>query len=253
MQTTDSSVSALIITFTRSLDYFKNLREQRRKKKKAVKVNKKKEALRGDELKLSMSLRQGPIEIQREYEKNYRANGDRYAVGDGESRASIYGILHVHVLTALSAIASASLARAIRRLNAGLLSIISSFLSCGQKKAQMDYKYLTSVSELSRQEALEALSQLNARMSRSALSLHDERRRCTHPTEKGHCIRGCPRKLNSPDLKASLKTISKSPKQTSRDTKEPRAPEGREVDAKYVYDGEQGEHESGRDTDESVE
>ncbi|TID14068.1 hypothetical protein E6O75_ATG07300 [Venturia nashicola] len=210
MQTTDSSVSSLIITFTRSLDYFKNLREER-KKKKTLKVNKKKEALRGDELRLSMSLRQGPVEIQREYERNYRANGDQYAVGD--------------------AIASASLAQAIRRLNAGLLSIISSFLGCGQKKkTQLDYKYLTSVSELSRHEALDALSQLNARMSRSALSLHDERRRCTHPTEKGRCVRGCQRKLTSPDSKASLKvTANKLPKQLSRDTKEPRAPEVRRI------------------------
>lgn len=88
---------------------------------------------------------------------------------------------------------------------------------------------MTSVSELSRQEALEALSQLNARMSRSALSLHDERRRCTHPTEKGRCVRGCPRKLTSPDSKISLKAASKLPKQTSRDTKEPRAPEVRRV------------------------
>lgn len=88
---------------------------------------------------------------------------------------------------------------------------------------------MTSVSELSRQEALEALSQLNARMSRSALSLHDEQRRCTHPTEKGRCVRGCPRKLTSPDSKMSLKSTSKLSKQTSRDTKEPRAPEVRRV------------------------
>jgi hypothetical protein len=91
MQTTDSSVSSLIITFTRSLDYFKNLRERR--KKKTSKVSKKKEALRGDELKLSMSLRQGPVEIQREYERNYRANGDRYAVGDRECYILSMGIL----------------------------------------------------------------------------------------------------------------------------------------------------------------
>lgn len=93
MQTTDSSVSSLIITFTRSLDYFKNLREQRRKKK-TTKANKKKEALRGDELKLSMSLRQGPVEIQREYERNYRANGDRYAVGDRECSTLSMGIVY---------------------------------------------------------------------------------------------------------------------------------------------------------------
>ena len=92
MQTTDSSVSSLIITFTRSLDYFKNLRGQKRKKK-TTKVSKKKEALRGDELKLSMSLRQGPVEIQREYERNYRANGDRYAVGDRMSYTPSMGIL----------------------------------------------------------------------------------------------------------------------------------------------------------------
>jgi len=230
MQTTDSSVSSLIITFTRSLDYFKNLREKRRKKK-TNKVSKKKEALKGDELKLSMSLRQGPVEIQREYERNYRANGDRYAVGDRMSIYSIHG--NINILTALSAIASASLARAIRRLNAGLLSIISSFLSCGQQKTQLDYKYLTSVSELSRQEALEALSQLSDRMSRSALSLHDQpqqRRTCTHTTtEKGRCTRNCGRKLHSPESKTSLKPTPKLPKQTSRDTKENRSPEVRRI------------------------
>lgn len=94
---------------------------------------------------------------------------------------------------------------------------------------RLDYRYLTSVSELSRQEALEALSQLNARISRSAVSPNDERRRCIHPTEKGRCVRGCPRKLTSPDSRASLKASAKLPKQTSRDTKDPRASEVRRI------------------------
>lgn len=69
-------------------------------------------------------------------------------------------------------------------------------------------------------------------MSRSALSFHDQPRQprtCTHPSEKGRCTRGCPRKLNSPESKASLKATSKLPKQTSRDAKEPRAPEVRRI------------------------
>lgn len=136
---------------------------------------------------------------------------------------------NINILIALSAIASASLARAIRRLNAGLLSIISNFLSCGQKKSQLDHKYLTSVSELSRQEALEALSQLGHRMSYSALSLQNQRRICTHPTEKSRCTRGCTRKPNSVESKPTLEVTSKLPKQTSRDSKEQRAPVVRRI------------------------
>ena len=75
------------------------------------------------------------------------------------------------------AIAHSSLGRTLRKLNTCLHNILSSFLSCGQKDAQVDYAYLTSVSDISRQEALEALSQLSHRMSRSALSLHQVKAR----------------------------------------------------------------------------
>jgi hypothetical protein len=80
MATTDS-VLHIVQAFTRSLDI---LRERRRKKK-SVKINRSKAADdsgNGDELRLSKSLRQGPVDIQREYERHYKDKGDRYAIGD---------------------------------------------------------------------------------------------------------------------------------------------------------------------------
>lgn len=78
-----------------------------------------------------------------------------------------------------AAIANASLAQTIRKLRTGLVNIISSFLSCDRKDARLDYHFLTSLSDTSRQEAIDALSQLSYRMSRSALSLH------AHPAPQG--------------------------------------------------------------------
>lgn len=78
MATTDSSVLSIISAFTKSLDIFKDLREKRRKRKQ----RRKSPENSGDELRLSKSLRQGPVDVQREYERHYRSNGDRYAIGD---------------------------------------------------------------------------------------------------------------------------------------------------------------------------
>lgn len=82
MATTDS-VLHIVQAFTRSLDI---LRERRRKKKSA-KISRGKAGLgdsSGDELRLSKSLRQGPVDIQREYERHYKDKGDSYAIGDGK-------------------------------------------------------------------------------------------------------------------------------------------------------------------------
>jgi hypothetical protein len=83
--TTDSSVLSIISAFTRSLDIFKNLRERRKKRKHGKNSRLSDADHSSDELRLSKSLRQGPVEIQKEYERHYRSNGDRYAIGDRES------------------------------------------------------------------------------------------------------------------------------------------------------------------------
>lgn len=98
MDTTDRSVSGIIAAFRTSLDEFKSYRERRRKVKKSTgqknkALGKKEEEVvrSGDESKLSHSLRQGAVDVQREYEKNFRVLGDQYAVGDRESNSSALG------------------------------------------------------------------------------------------------------------------------------------------------------------------
>ena len=70
MQTTDSCVVSLITAFTSGLDVLKKLRERRRDKRK-TRRSRPSTALQeksGDELRLSRSLRRGPVDIQNEYE-----------------------------------------------------------------------------------------------------------------------------------------------------------------------------------------
>lgn len=85
--TTTDSVYNIISAFTDSLDRLRNLREKRRKKK-GTKLHRTKAQggeHNGSELRLSRSLRESPVDIQKEYERHYRSNGDRYAIGDCES------------------------------------------------------------------------------------------------------------------------------------------------------------------------
>lgn len=87
--TTDRSVTGIIAAFRASLQEFRNYRERKRKVKKSTghvhhkRIKSKEEDSSGDELLLSNSLRQGAVEVQREYDRHYRVYGDRYAVGDG--------------------------------------------------------------------------------------------------------------------------------------------------------------------------
>ncbi|KAF2667056.1 hypothetical protein BT63DRAFT_328245 [Microthyrium microscopicum] len=140
-QSTDSSVLALITSFTSGLDVFKKLKKRRKRKKEE------KAAL--DETRLSSSLKKGPLDIHAEYSKNYALQGERFREGD------------IH----------ASLTAVLLKLNNGLVSIISTFLSGGKKGGDLDYGRLTSLSETSRMEAIDALSQLSYRLSRSSLNL----------------------------------------------------------------------------------
>lgn len=79
------------------------------------------------------------------------------------------------LIARLPAAAHSSLGRTLRKLNTCLHIIISSLLSCGRNNLKVDYQYLTSVSDVSRQEALEALSQLSYRMSQSTISLRQQK------------------------------------------------------------------------------
>ncbi|KIW00388.1 uncharacterized protein PV09_08097 [Verruconis gallopava] len=159
LDTTDRGVSEIIHAFRESLKEFKKFREQKKAKKvegrlkqKAPKA--KREEANGDELRLSRSLVQGAVDVQSEYDRHYRAFGDRFALGD--------------------ATAHSSLRRTLRKLNTCVYNILAAIL---KKEPRIDYQHLTSVSDVSRQEALDALSQLSYRMSVSALSLQEQKKK----------------------------------------------------------------------------
>lgn len=79
----DSNVSSCVLnilgSFSSSLNLYKKLREQRRKKKRS----KRNGVAEGEELRLSMSLRQGHDDITQEYQQSVYAVGDQFAIGDG--------------------------------------------------------------------------------------------------------------------------------------------------------------------------
>lgn len=89
------SVLAIVAAFTSGLDVFKRLRERRRRRKSSKRPHRATPAQiepSGDELRLSNSLRQSPVDIQRHYESNYAAAGERFAQGDGKTLV-VYRIL----------------------------------------------------------------------------------------------------------------------------------------------------------------
>ncbi|KAF2827656.1 hypothetical protein CC86DRAFT_214515 [Ophiobolus disseminans] len=149
-----SCVSNLIQAFANGLNVFKRLRERRRKRK-ARKENQPPDTANTDELQLSTSLRRGPQELAEKYDACYSQTGHSFAKGD--------------------AIAHASLAETLIKLNTGLVAIIASFLNHDQKGGKtplnLDYKSLTSLSDASRREALHSMTQLYQRLSQSQLQL----------------------------------------------------------------------------------
>ncbi|KAF2100164.1 hypothetical protein NA57DRAFT_75665 [Rhizodiscina lignyota] len=179
MQSTESSVCSIIAAFTSGLDVFKKLRERRRQRqqgygklssnrsncgKHARQQGPVKGEKSGDELQLSKSLRRGSTDVQKVYEEHARKGGQRYIAGDSTAQAS--------------------LAHTLLKLNAGLVNIITSFLSCGKTDVPVDYRSLTSLSDASRAEAIEALGQLYTRLSRSELALQN--RRAEQGVQNGH-------------------------------------------------------------------
>ncbi|KAJ4348247.1 uncharacterized protein N0V89_009619 [Didymosphaeria variabile] len=148
-----SCVSNLIHAFTDGLNVFKRLRERRRKRRSKHK-DRDLGAPSGAELQLSTSLRKGPLELSEKYASCYGDKGDKFAKGD--------------------AIAHASLVETLIKFNTGLVSIIASFLHQDSKHndLHLDYKSLTSLSDISRREAVDSLNQLYQRLSQSQLQLH---------------------------------------------------------------------------------
>ncbi|KAF1988233.1 hypothetical protein K402DRAFT_462124 [Aulographum hederae CBS 113979] len=157
---TSSSVCSLIAAFTNGLNIFKKFQSQSQKCKK--KRGSKDASQSADsasetaEQKLTKSLHRGSVDVQKVYEQNYRAGGEKYAQGD--------------------AIATLSLSHTLLTLNTALASIISSFLhpspaAKNGKLSKLDYASLTSISETSRAEAVEALGQLYERLSSSNVTL----------------------------------------------------------------------------------
>lgn len=167
-------VSGLINAFTNSLDIFKRIRERRRKRR-SKRHKGHSEQASGAELQLSNSLRRGPLDIQESYEKNYGKAGDRFAKGDGKfhgsSSTSFSGTSLIKIYTA---IAHASLAETLLKLNTGLVGIIASFLNHDSKSnhLNLDYKSLTNLSDASRAEAIQSLNQLCQRLSQSQLQIY---------------------------------------------------------------------------------
>ena len=79
-----------------------------------------------------------------------------------------------------SAIAHASLAETLLKLNTGLVGIIASFLNQDRKDLHLDYKSLTNLSDASRVEAIDTLNQLYQRLSQSNVALYQPNLGCPH-------------------------------------------------------------------------
>lgn len=73
-----------------------------------------------------------------------------------------------------AATAHASLVETLIKFNTGLVRIIANFLHQDSKSShlQLDYKSLTSLSDISRREAVDSLNSLYQRLSQSQLQLH---------------------------------------------------------------------------------
>ncbi|KAF2007729.1 hypothetical protein P154DRAFT_452891 [Amniculicola lignicola CBS 123094] len=146
-------VHNLIHAFSNGLDIFKRLRERRRKRK-SRKQGAQETPESSAEIQLSNSLRRGPAEIQESYDQHLSKAGDRFATGD--------------------AIAHASLAETLIKLNTGLVGIIAAFLNHDSNSTHLnlDYKSLTNLSNTSRAEAVGSLNQLYQRLSQSQLQVY---------------------------------------------------------------------------------
>jgi hypothetical protein len=139
-------VSSIIAAFGSGMDLFKKMRA----KAKAKKQDKHGAKLTQDELRLRQSLCRGPQQIRAEYDKNVARLGHRFQIGDP--------------------IAHSSLAHTLVVLNTGLVNILKHALSEDSKAREMSKKSLLGLSELATADTINALGELNNRLT-SASSL----------------------------------------------------------------------------------
>ncbi|KAF2214430.1 hypothetical protein CERZMDRAFT_83129 [Cercospora zeae-maydis SCOH1-5] len=141
-----SCVVSIISSFTSGLDVFHKFRELRRSKKRRPKKQDGK-ATAEEEVQLVSSLKKGPEDIAREYQRSLSAVGDHFAHGD--------------------VVANTALAEVLLKLNTGLVTVINAFLAREKKEAPLDYHALTALSDASRVSTCRALRELCHRMMRS--------------------------------------------------------------------------------------
>jgi hypothetical protein len=134
-------VSSIIAAFGSGMDLFKRMRA----KAKAKKLDKHGAKLTHDELRLRQSLCRGPQQIQAEYDKNVARLGHRFQIGDP--------------------IAHSSLAHTLVALNTGLVNILKHALSEDSKAREMSKRSLLGLSELATADTINALGQLNKRLT----------------------------------------------------------------------------------------
>ncbi|KAF2501398.1 hypothetical protein BU16DRAFT_197728 [Lophium mytilinum] len=175
-------VDSIVHAFTDGFAVFRRLREKRRRKKSrkagAGAAGVQLDARDGAELRLSNSLRRGPADIQTQYERSYGVVGERFAKGD--------------------AIAHASLAETLLKLNTGLVGIIASFLNHDRKdNLNLDYKSLTNLSDASRAEAIDTLNLLYQRLSQSNIALYQPKPGCPRCGSSKHANCGAVATRNS--------------------------------------------------------
>ena len=77
-----SCVLSIVTSFTSGLDVFKKFQQARGKRRRR---NKKDASVDDEELRLARSLRQGPADIGREYQKSVQDVGEGFAFGDGKT------------------------------------------------------------------------------------------------------------------------------------------------------------------------
>ncbi|KAH4190874.1 hypothetical protein HBI25_099180 [Parastagonospora nodorum] len=192
-------VSNLIHAFYNGLNIFKKLRERRRKRK-GRKENQPADAAASEEKQLSKSLKRGPQELAETYDACYKQTGQSFAKGD--------------------ATAHASLAETLVKLNTGLVAIIASFLNHDQKGGKalnINYQSLTNLSDASRKEALQSMTQLYQRLSQSQLQIqHIGHQSCTKCGSNKHA--DCSARSSSTSTSTSSKEKKKQTSSRQRVT-----------------------------------
>jgi hypothetical protein len=137
-------VASIISAFGSGLDIFKRMRARQKAKKR----NRKEPKLSAKELRLQDSLNRGPQQIRAEYNRSITKLGHRFEIGDS--------------------IAHSSLAHTLLVLNTGLINIINYALSNDTKAREMSQVSLLNLSEVAAADTLNALHQLNTRLSSSS-------------------------------------------------------------------------------------